>query len=190
MYTIIAGRSSDDSGWMNILFFIVLGIIWAIQSIAKVKSNKSQQFHNRPKAEQLNPLRHPLTSTSLRKLKFDQFAKKIIDAAELSQNKPKQNVPVFSPGHNLKSSKKEALPVVPISDSNSQTNSQTINNINDIKPEKINSPINDISTDYENYYSLNDILDFSEKDQLQKAIVYMEVLGKPKALRESEYLLD
>ena len=38
---ILAGRSDDAEGWMNILFVVVLAIFWAIGGIVKAKAKKT-----------------------------------------------------------------------------------------------------------------------------------------------------
>jgi len=198
---ILARRSDDVGSWMNILVVIVLAIFWVIGGIIKAKANKSQTsskdnlsrkparkppVHSREAREQmLKRLERPADSApqgqrqQLRpaaqkpRMKFAdlqaavrKFAAEAEKAfqADAQEIIPKPKPPLTEP--QIKAEKLE--PTEPMT--------TTIKGLQD---KRASEPEQLPELEY-----LSEILtDYAEPDQLRRAILHYEILGKPLSLR-------
>jgi len=190
---ILAGRSDDAEGWTNILFVVVLAIFWAVGGIIKAKSRKSdtpddkstpRRPAHRPSAR-INPLReqllkqsrqpsgpaqlresHPATKKPLTKFAdiraaVQKFAAEAEQAFQAQAVKPTPETNVLLPKPEIQPDNRE----VPESTRKSL-----------IKPEDKEM--------FETEYLSGLLLDYADPEELRRAILHYEILGRPLSLRD------
>ena len=205
---ILAARNSDseDTGWMQMLVFIVLAAFYVIGSILKARANKQQ------KLEQEEPGRRPLESTRgapkpLAKTLYRQ-AQRPVGHAPKSQPSPQQVQPsrrkiVRPQPAGRKSSIKteqairleaiEPPEALKVSLSGPQVQADleelpefTVETVEKLKAKPSGFPVEKLQARY-----LPEILsDYDDPEKLRRAILHYEILGKPMALRgPSEHII-
>lgn len=198
---ILARRNDDVEGWMNILFIIVLAIFWLVGGIIKAKANKSQTdskeklsrkparkppVHSREAREKIlkslerpadsarEQHKKPRTAGQKPRMKFAdlqaavrKFAVEAEKAyeADTKEAASQKAEPVFLEPQNKTETVRTVEPV-----------GQTSNLIYEKKsPQaaRMSEPeyLSELKTDY------------SDPDQLRRAILHYEILGKPLSLR-------
>jgi hypothetical protein len=201
LQTILARRNNDVESWTNVLFVIVLVIFWLVGGIIKAKANKSQTgnkgniphkpsrkppLHSREAREQmLKRLERPSDAakaqhkqsrpaTQKPRMKFAdlqaavrKFAREAEKAFEVDTKKtaPKSKPQLREPlGKAETEDIAEPMPT-------------TLKGLQDkqaSESEKLTEP----------EYMSEILTDYSDPDQLKRAILHYEILGKPLSLRE------
>ena len=174
---VLAARNRDkDSGWVQILFFVIVSVFWAIGSIVKSKANKTVKGKEQTPSK---PVRKPPESTvDLRMLKqlFGLSGEAESDSHPIpEQPKPQaaklQVRPVSRKvvrDYPARMAKPEEIPESP---------AETVKKLEG-KP--VAAPAEIPRTKY-----LSDILsDYEDPEKLRRAILHYEILGKPVSLRE------
>ena len=201
---ILAQRSDDAERLMNILFVVVLAAFWLIGGIIKAKANKSAQdkqspgkparkppVHSREAREQMlsrlqrpagsgsakDQRRQPRPATQKPRMKFAELQAAVrkfaVEAEKAFQADTKKTVPKPKP--------KPAL-------SNPQIQPETLEFIEPIdrtitEPQAIKT--SEATEVFEPEYLSELLTDYSDPDQLRRAILHYEILGKPLSLRDS-----
>jgi len=155
---ILAARDSNerDTGWMQILVFVILVIFYAVGSIVKARANKTAPKEKKqiPRKPARKP---PASAIELQLLK--QF-RRLAGPTPRSQPRPQVAMPQVQP-------RLEELPE--LTPAASLLRSKTAGA--EIPQEKY---LSEILSDYDN------------SERLRRAILHYEILGKPLSLREQE----
>jgi hypothetical protein len=198
---ILARRNDDVDSWMNILFVIVLAIFWLVGGIIKAKANKSQTgsndnlprkpvrkppVHSRQAREQmLKRLERPADSAQGQRqqprpagqkprMKFSDLQAAVrkfaVDAEKAFQADTSKPVPKPRPPSTEQQIIAEKLePAEPVT--------TTIMGLQDkraYEPEQIP----------ESEYLSELLTDYADPEELRRAILHFEILGKPLSLRD------
>lgn len=208
---ILARRNNDVGGWMQILVFIALAIFWAVGGILKAKANKSESgnkgnlprkpsrkppLHSREAREQmLKKLERPADSahgqrqqprpaTQRPRMKFAdlqaavrKFAAEAEKAFDTEPKKPIQKPKPSSPPVSQIKPKKSTL-VEPMATAFVEPVTTAFKGLQD-KQEIEPAPMPESSI-----YLSGLLIDYADPDELRRAILHYEILGKPLSLRD------
>lgn len=184
---ILAARNRDrDSSWVQILFFVILSVFWALGSIIKAKSNKTAKKGK--EQTPLKPERKPKELTvDLRILKQlfglpeeESISQPSSEEAEPRASKTRITRPQVRPiGRKV---------VRPVTKRSAITKPRPEERKTSIEVPKIDisqtKPSELVETPQVKY--LSEILsDYENPESLRRAILHYEILGKPISLRES-----
>ncbi len=196
---ILAGRSDDAEGWMNILIVIVLAVFWAIGGIIKAKAKKpggrDEQLpgkparkpptHSREAREQmLRQLQRPADSAQGQRqqprpaarqprLKFADLRAAVqkfaVEAEQAFQPQSGKPTPELEPALTEPQIKAERVELKPIS--------KTVKGLQD---KRASEPAQMPESEY-----LSELLtDYADPEELRRAILHYEILGRPLSLRD------
>jgi hypothetical protein len=185
---ISAARSDDIEGWMKILTVVILAVFWALGGIIKARTQKSkegeEQLAERPGQ------RHPPTAASLQKEKpqqpkharpagsgsvpsrqyrrqVEQLLRKIGRPRPVSPSIATEKKPMTIPA--VKAPGEPKLPrLVP-----------EVKPAMEELPEVISKPVETL----EATVATEALLDYTDPDELRRAILHYEILGRPLSLR-------
>lgn len=149
---VLAARNNngDDRGWVQLLVFVVMAVLWALGGIAKAKANKIKESDFPAEPPESDEARPKLPQGYPQKPVQKISVKKHIPAPEPIVAEKKQEPAIKSliePQIGLE------MPREPVAE-----------------------------------YPREPVLDFADTDELRKAIIHYEILGKPKSLRATEGL--
>jgi len=219
---ILARRNDDAESWMNILFVVVLAVVWAIGGIIKAKANKSETrsednlsrkparkppVHSREAREQmLKRLQRPAGSAQGQhqlprptaqkpRMKFADLraaARKL--ATEVEQATQPQAIKTI-PEQELQLPKPQIQPEIQASSSTRGPGPTlsvaalpkfTGNGIKGLEDKQVPVPLKVPEVEY-----LSELLlDYADPEELRRAILHYEILGRPLSLRDSsEHLI-
>jgi len=193
---ILARRNDEVEGWMNLLFVIVVAVFWVLGGILKAKSKKPQG------KEQAGPLRRPVRRPQQahgmqpQRRAVEKSRPRPATAAQRPQHAPASEAPagetVFSHPlfRNLAAQIERAtgmkIPTEmpkPQAPKKPQTD-KPVPAVEAVRPPQTLKPlaVEEIPTAL--------LLDTSNPDDLRRAILYSEILGKPVSLRNpSEFVI-
>ena len=199
---ILARRNDDVESWMNILFIVVLAIFWLIGGIIKAKANKSQTgskdnlprkpvrkppIHSREAREQmLKRLERPVDSaaqvqrqqprpaTQKPRMKFADLQAAVRKFAVEAEKAFEADVKKPVPKHD------QPLPVQQIKAEKPKLAEPIMTAIEEL-PEKQDTESEQIR---ESEYLSEILIDYADPDDLRRAILHYEILGKPLSLRD------
>ena len=199
---ILARRNDDVESWMNILFVIVLAIFWLVGGIIKAKANKSKTgdkanmphkplrkppVHSREAREQMlrrlerppadsaqSQRQQPRPATQKPRMKFAdlqaavrKFAAEAEKAFEADTKKPILKPKPPSPVPHVDAKKPELVePVI--------TSVKGLLDKQAIEPSQMS----------ESGYLSELLTDYADPEELRRAILHYEILGKPLSLRD------
>ena len=161
---ILAARNRDSDGWTNILSIVVLAIFWAVVGIVKAKANKASQTDedDTPSDRQRSLAKRPSRATIPTQRAAAAAARPIV-------HKPSAH-PRMQPKQFTASA---------VSEKNRRPKTMRLRGLKDeplvaatglaIEPERF--------IDAESLFKLDD------PDELKRAILHYEILGKPLSLR-------
>lgn len=185
---ILARRNDDTEGWMNILIVIVLAVFWVIGGIVKAKSRKpktqdEQQpahnlarrspVHSRGPREQLLKQPHrpgtqqPRTKFADLRAAVHKFAAEAEQAfqANAREPNPELELPLTEP--QIKAERVDLTEPI----------SKTAKGLQD---KRASEPEQMPESEY-----LSELLtDYADPEELRRAILHYEILGKPLSLRD------
>ncbi len=177
MQFVLAVRDNNDQdrGWMQLLVFLVMAVLWILGGIRKAKANKikdsdfaDEEFE---KGDELPTQLHPAAADRpLSEKAFEPAAKpdRIIEPRKLSVLEQRIGLKPF------------AKPV-------------KIKKQWEVIPKPVKEPVkeqefgirSEISLETETpEHPIASLLNFDETDALKRAVLYHEILGKPLALKE------
>ena len=197
---ILAGRSDDGESWMSILVFVVLAVFWAIGGIVKAKANKSGSSD-----EQLpgKPVRKPpLHSREAR----EQMLRQLQRPTNSAQGQPQQPRPAAQQPRMRFTDLQAAVRKFAV-EAEQAFQPQSVEKTPDLKPtltepqnppkaaeltEPIGKTVKGLQDKRsyepeqmpESEYLSELLLDYADPDQLRRAILHYEILGRPLSLRD------
>ena len=166
---ILAYDNNDDSGWAQFLVFVIVAVIYALAGlIKKAKADKIELEDDKQLEETLD-----LQKLNFKSQKTDQPRK-----IQIKPHKPKR------PAYNTTKAANLSEPIPAIY--------ETLKTPSELTPKKVRKPLEDayakksetIATPLQTPVAKASIkIKLDDVDELQKAIIYSEILGKPKSLR-------
>ena len=196
---ILAGRSDDTENWMSILVFVVLAVLWAIGGIVKAKANKAgggdeqspdkpvrkPPLHSRDAREQmLKQLQRPVDSSQGQhqqprpvaqqpRMRFADLQAAVrkfaVEAEQSFQSQSGKKTPVIKPVLTEPQNPPKAVELTePIGKTVNRQQDKLVS-----EPEQIESE-----------YLSELLLDYANPEELRRAILHYEILGKPLSLRD------
>ena len=196
---ILARRNDDAEGWMNILFVVVIAVFWAIGGIVKAKAKKpggregqlpgkpvrKPPLHSREAREQmLSQLQRPAGSaqgqrqqprpaTQQPRTKFADLRAAVqkfaVEAEQAFQPQSGKKTPELEPPLTEPQIKAGRVELKPIS--------KTVKGLQD---KRASEPAQMPESEY-----LSEILtDYADPEELRRAILHYEILGRPLSLRD------
>ena len=177
-----AGPGDDAEGWMNILFVVVLAVFWVISGVIKATSKRPQDRQKQQASRK--PIREVPRSTTPRDPSSARPTRK-------AQDRPQMRPRPVSQAAQLEKAYRSGTVDASRTLESSQTNSQVEPLLEDL-PEFTSKPLVELgqmrldlprrTTEAEE--ELPDlIMDFTDPDELSKAILHYEILGPPVSLR-------
>ena len=209
---ILAARNNDVEGWMNILFVVVLAVLWAIGGIVKAKTKKTetkgderslrqpargtpsrstgtqeqllkrlQRSVGQPQRRQYRPdVQQPRTRVVSRKAAVQKLAAKA-EQAGLETIKPP--VEPKRPGLELSIPALQLQPDEELPEL--QTSIQALPEFTSKTIEGLVGKREDIGAEFIESKYLSEVLsDYADPDELKRAILHYEILGRPLSLRD------
>jgi hypothetical protein len=197
---ILAGQSDDVGGWMQILVFIVLAVFWLIGGIIKAKANKSgaqdvqsprkparrPPVHSRQAREQMlrklqrptgfeqGQRQQPRPAARKSRMKFADLQAAVrkfaVEAEQAFQAGTREPVPEHKPV--LKEPQIMAVPAASIAPIG-----ETIEELHE-------KQASEAATTFDSEYLSELLMDYSDTEELRRAILHYEILGRPLSLRD------
>ncbi len=177
-----AARDGDD--WMNILFLVVVAVLYVVAGLVKKVKDRKITFDDKPQPSARRSSQRQPTRPKLRKAQ-----------AEPGPQRPASLVNQLRAGRALPARPKSAVqPAVPIQPQSpyvkSQLTAEFTKSIKDLKDhvklepmsltKTVEFEVEDTSFVYEG------LAEFATADDLRRAVIYYEVFGSPIALRQSQ----
>jgi len=197
---ILARRNDDTEGWMSILVFVVLAVFWAIGGIVKAKANKAgggdEQLpgkpvrrppaHSRQAREQmLRQLQRPVDSAQGQRqqprpaaqkprMKFADLQAAVrkfaVEAEQAFQSQSGKKTPVLKP---VLTEPQNPPRTVELTETTGKTAKRPQDKLVS-EPEQMP----------ESEYLSELLLDYADPEELRRAILHYEILGRPLSLRD------
>ena len=195
---ILAAQRRDTQGWMQILVFVVIAVIYALSSILKAKSNKTEL------EDEEQPARKPPESASRLQKQTFQRPHRTVSPAPRTQyqpqvQSPRRKVMRPEPAATSKPVTKKQEPALqrffetpelpeiselPLPGPQPQPRTQGLPEIagetlKGLRKKQVFVPEETPQIKYVG----ETLLDYSDTDKLKRAILHYEILGKPLSLR-------
>ena len=197
---ILARRNDDTEGWMSILVFVVLAVFWVIGGIVKAKANKAgggdEQLpgkpvrrppaHSRQAREQmLRQLQRPVDSAQGQRqqprpaaqkprMKFADLQAAVrkfaVEAEQAFQSQSGKKTPVLKP---VLTEPQNPPRTVELTETTGKTAKRPQDKLVS-EPEQMP----------ESEYLSELLLDYADPEELRRAILHYEILGRPLSLRD------
>jgi len=172
-----AARNEDFEGWMNILIVVIIAVFWAIGGILKARAKKPEEEEQEQLAGKPTR-RRPSAIEALQKKLLQQIrptqpvrpapARKISYPQPVGQRPRIKKKPMRIPA--VEALKEPKLPrPVP----------QQVQPAIEELPQLIGKPV----ARHEAGFAMESLLDYADPDELRRAILHYEILGKPLSLR-------
>jgi len=186
---LLARRSHDAEGWMNLLFVIVVAVFWVLGGIFKAKSNKTAG------KERTGPPRRPVRRPQARGLQASRRAGERLGprpatASQRPQYRPASKTPAGETAfshplfRNLAAQIERATGIkIPTEMPKPQAPKKPpaekpVPVVEAVRPLQTQKPV------AAEEFPIALLLDTSHPDELRRAILYYEILGKPISLRD------
>jgi hypothetical protein len=187
--THIIARDSDAESWMEILVLVVMAVLWAIGGILKARGTKTKQQKAGQPTFRIKIRRGPVERIygprGQPKRQFQPTRKKVMRPRPTIQE-PFVQAPTIQP-----SMVPQLSPLIPEVEPRLERLPRleaTIGIGEGLKKEKLGIPADQAVPSME---PLQTLLDFDEPDNLTKAILHYEILGRPLSLRDpSEHIIE
>ena len=199
---ILARRNDELEGWMQILVYIVFAILFLVSGIIKAKANKSQTsdkgnlarkpprkptVHSREAREQMlkrlerpsdssqGQRQQPRPATQKPRLKFADLQAAVrkfaVEAEQAFQATTKEPTPELKPALKEPTIKAETV----------ELTEPIVKTVKGLQDKQVPKPAQTPESEY-----LSELLtDYADPDELRRAILHYEILGKPLSLRGS-----
>ncbi|MHC4456031.1 MAG: hypothetical protein ACYS0I_02890 [Planctomycetota bacterium] len=184
---LVAQRSDNDgAGWMQILVFVILAVLYAVGSILKAKGGKLEEQGEEAEGEQKGGSK-PAERVRARQLfqKLEEVLEEKVQrpAGLKPQERDRQAVPVQRKVMRPQRVGRPVTEIQPELEVLPELTEQAIKKLEDkaigIVPEKLKvKPVGEL-------LEIEPFLVFDEPDRLKKAILHYEIVGKPLSLRGS-----
>ena len=188
MQIILAARNNDAEKWMQLLVFVVLAVFYALGSIIKAKSNKNKTEEQRKEPLRREPSenRRMPKARTFQKTSHPQEQHPFIHTAH-RQSQPQVHPPhrkIVRPQPAMQKSltKKQDFQIQPSAIDLDLKKTKNFAH----KPLKKLEGYTGIPAEETLYTKYGEhLLDYGNPDELKRAILHYEILGKPLSLRES-----
>jgi hypothetical protein len=197
---ILAAKNDDIEGWMNILFVVIIAVFWALGGILKAKtknvkkevdenlSDKSPRKHEQfPIGEKKDLSKHNFRTHSVGPETNRQYRRQIerlrrrvsprLISLSLGTEKKPTAIPSEKTSVKQRTSKRIPKINMPVEE-HSKLESKPVGELKDkniVRQEMSEAPV-----------TLDSLLDYTNSDELKKAILHYEILGKPMSMREPD----
>jgi len=179
---IVAARNRDTEGWVQMLVFVVLAVVYALGSILKAKSSKAEQ----EKDEELMPKGPRKPPGGLRRLQ-EEFLREARGPAGPAPQPERQAVPrkvrrpqpaVERPGE-MQEFPELSVQGPQLESGIEELPEYTSETLKKLKAERLGfaakePKVEDVS---------EPVLDYADRDELTRAILHYEILGRPLSMR-------
>jgi len=198
---ILARRNDDAEGWMNILIVVVLAVFWAIGGIIKAKANKTGAPGEQPPGKPAH--KPPLHSREAREQMLRQLQRPADSAqGQRQQPRPAAQQPRMKFADLQAAVRKFAVEAEQAFQPQSEKKTPTLKPVltdPQIPPKTVEhpEPISKIVKGLqdkrayepeempESEYLSELLTDYADPEELRRAILHYEILGKPLSLRDS-----
>ena len=159
---VLAARRNDGSdGWMQLLVFVVMGVLYAIATITKAKSNKKA-------LEEDEHLEEIVGEEDIEKLR-----PRPLPSEQITDRQPAPQ-PILRPPQ-PQVVEQEPLPIEDLKEAKKITRETVM---------QLRKPLIKLGTSIEPEELIEELkLELDDRENLRKAILYREILGKPTGLR-------
>ena len=199
---------SDSEGWENILFLVVVAVIWGVGGIIKSRAEQAQRKKQVDVSRRQAQTRQAASGNKTEIKKSDELLEKAlrfkeavaarqIRRAESRQTQVKRPVPKKISQTRPIEQKPKHVPVPPVPKQKKSVEfdelakiDPKIQDLPDFIPDAINKsqskkPIKKTYKDLQIEFPLESLFAYGDSDELKRAILYSEILGKPLSIRES-----
>ncbi len=198
---ILASRRRGPKGWGNILFIVFLAIFWAISAIVKLKAKKTEEEKEGEEQLSLKPGAKPPEVTKAlpkgpfqkirsaietelqkqRQLQEQQAQRKLVRPQPAAQKvaaktEPAARIPALEPVEEAKLTR----PIAQVQTKFQEISDFTSKTVKKMRDKRIDSPVEIPQAKH----LAEILLDYSDPDELKRAILHYEILGKPLSLRD------
>jgi hypothetical protein len=171
----VLGSNGEDNGWMQILVFVGLAVFYGLSSILKAKANKVKESDFPEEESEEKPVDENLQKKQERRFEqlsgHEQYLRKVKTAESWAGIKRK--IAQFVPEMPVIQPQKPDVQIEP-----------------DKLTEDVSKPLKGFKARVPKSEELKKqpaaLLDLAGSDDLVRAILYLEILGKPLALRDRE----
>ncbi len=160
---ILAARNNDYGSWGQLLAFIVLAIFWIVGAIAKVRSNKVELADEGGEEEEFVKPVEP---------RRPQPQQRVQRQRPVSRPE-RQGADVVRSGTHMPSQKRRALSTASVEQSVKLADKTVAGVGADVVSPEIGYEI-----------AASPVVDFADPEELRRAILHYEILGKPLSMRE------
>jgi len=180
---IIFARNEDVENWMNILLVVIIAVFWALGGLLKARARNAKEESEEPQSDK--PVRsRPKTSTNLRKEFFKQLGFSHPagqDSRQYRRQIEQLRRRITRPRPTSLSMETEKKPIsVPSKEERSKLTSEPVIELKDKDVVAIHQETPGDA------FTAKSLLDYTDPDELRRAILHYEILGKPLSLREPE----
>ncbi len=188
---LIIAQNEDTGKWVNILFVVVLAVFWLLRGVVKAKVDEAQR--QKQKQRPVDKTRSP---SSVTKEWSELLLEKVLGQAGSSSQEVKQKlISKSEPDISVPYHKKKKLSKFFLSQPSLEPNVQDLKKI-DTKLQELPEfttkalegisevPLSKSSDITQAKYLTELLLDYKNPDELRKAILHYEILGKPLSLRD------
>ena len=194
----LAQKDNVDS-WMNILFVVVLAVFWIVGGI--IKANKNKREGRQEEQTPLKPAhKPPARSKGLLEQIFEQ-ARAHVESAQDRPSRPSPQQPStklaairsaaqkyaaqVEQAAQLKTTKPTPEPELPPPEPHIQPDIRDLPEYTDKAVKKLQAKHVSVPAEITESRHLSEILsDYSDPDELRRAILHYEILGRPLSLRD------
>ena len=190
---IILARNDDVEGWMNILIVVILAVFWGIGGILKARAKKPEEEEEEQLADKPTGMRRQIAKSLQKRFlqqpdhtrpmspepikqyrrQVEQLRRKINHPRPVVQKATIHKKPLPIP--TLESLEKPELPEAHLSEPMKGLKKKYTVIPSEISSEEL---------------TVESLLDYADPDELRRAILHYEILGKPLSLRSpSEHVM-
>ena len=159
-------ENDGGGGWAQLLVFVVMAVIYGLAALAKSKSNKNIDFDEEEDEEIEKSF-----ARSEQKLKQRQQGGERAVAGVRSETKAKRSGSLWEPFELEEMKRQQGL----VEEQGQELEFE-------IKRPTVKEAV--VESEEEAEVEIRDILDFENSEDLQKAILHYEILGKPVSMRK------
>jgi len=201
---ILAAREDDGQGWMNILFVVILAVFWAVGGLVKAKTKKAEEQEEKKEQFARKPQQ---------KLKefAERFQREVSELSRERVYKPRERAEALhkgpfqkAPRHAVPAARKEyhpvakpkrrkiARPIETLAEPKLPRRTAQVEPDFEELPEFTSKAVKELEVNHGDIAAeivqtkyLSEILsDYSDPEELRRAILHYEILGRPLSLRD------
>jgi hypothetical protein len=180
LFAQILARNEDVENWMNILLVVIIAVFWALGGLLKARSRNVKEESEESQSDK-SARRRPKTSTNLKKEFFKQLG--FSHPAGQGSRQYRRQIEqlrrrITRPRPTSLSMGTEKKPIsVPSKEERSKLTSEPVIELKDKDVVAIQQEMLGAA------FAVKSLLDYTDPDELRRAILHYEILGKPLSLR-------